>query len=250
MRVCVFVDGENMRFTICDLFDKFDRDDYLPKTADWTKFFDDVVSQAEPTGRRLRTYWYVVQNLDAYPRPLGLQKRTPAELDAWAKSNAKVLAPLYTIPATEPERSKILTEIQEDLARRLTQMKNRFDGWTTLQNGIAKKHRAVEFRRSGAISYNLTNRRLGEEKTVDVNLGVDMVTSSDIYDVAVIVSGDQDYVPAAQAVKNLGKSVVNVAFLTRGGVLLPGGAQRLNQITDWSISVEWDVFRTVLGIAK
>ena len=56
MRVCVFVDGENMRFTICDLFDKFDRDDYLPKTADWTKFFDDVVSPAEPTGRRLRTY--------------------------------------------------------------------------------------------------------------------------------------------------------------------------------------------------
>jgi uncharacterized LabA/DUF88 family protein len=58
---------------------------------------------------------------------------------------------------------------------------------------------------------------------VDVNLGVDMVLFRDIYDVAVIVSGDQDYVPAVQAVKDSGKHVVNVAFLARNGVLLPGG---------------------------
>jgi hypothetical protein len=59
-----------------------------------------------------------------------------------------------------------------------------------------------------------------------VNLAVDMVTLHPNYDLAIIVSGDQDYVPAAQAVKNLGKSVVNVAFLARSGLLLPGGAAR------------------------
>jgi uncharacterized LabA/DUF88 family protein len=127
-------------------------------------------------------------------------------------------------------------------------MRTRFDGWTTLQNGIAQKHRSTEFRRSGAIPYNLMDKKFGEEKTVDVNLAVDMVTLGRIYDVAVIVSGDQDYVPAAQAVKNMGKSVVNVAFQARSGLLLPGGAKRLNQVTDWSIAIEWEPFRTALGL--
>jgi uncharacterized LabA/DUF88 family protein len=75
---------------------------------------------------------------------------------------------------------------------------------------------------------------------VDVNLGVDMVTLSDSYDLALVVSGDQDYVPAVQAVKNRGKHVVNVAFKTRGGRLLPGGARRLNQMTDWNLPVEYE----------
>jgi hypothetical protein len=81
-----------------------------------------------------------------------------------------------------------------------------------------------------------------------VNLAVDMVTLHNIYDLAIIVSGDQDYVPAAQAVKDMGKPVVNVGFLARNGKLLPGEARRLNEITDWSISLEWDAFRRFLGI--
>ena len=36
MKACIFVDGENFRHSIVDLFDKFQREDYLPKTADWT----------------------------------------------------------------------------------------------------------------------------------------------------------------------------------------------------------------------
>jgi uncharacterized LabA/DUF88 family protein len=250
MRVCVFVDGENLRHTICDLYDNFDPRDYLPKTANWSEFYDHVVDTAtQGDGKRLRTYWYVVQHFDPYPRPLPERSRSPAELDAWEKANKKCLDE-YTIPTEPPRRAKVLTEIQEDLTTNLEKMRGRFDGWTTLQNGIAQKHRAVEFRRSGSISYNLTNKRLGQEKTVDVNLAVDMVMLKSNYDTAIIVSGDQDYVPAAQAVKNMGKQVINVAFLARSGVLLPGGARRLNHVTDWSIAIDWDKFRGFLRIPK
>jgi uncharacterized LabA/DUF88 family protein len=83
---------------------------------------------------------------------------------------------------------------------------------------------------------------------VDVNLGVDMVLLRDIYDLALVVSGDQDYVPAVQAVKNSGKHVVNVAFLARSGTLLPGGARRLNEVTDWSIEYDYGQLRGFLGL--
>lgn len=36
MRVCVFVDGENLRFATRHLFPAFDRRDYLPKNTDWS----------------------------------------------------------------------------------------------------------------------------------------------------------------------------------------------------------------------
>lgn len=68
------------------------------------------------------------------------------------------------------------------------------------------------------------------------------------YDLAVIVSGDQDYVPAAQAVKDMGKPVVNVAFEARSGNLLPGGAVQLNQTTDWSVTMNWEALRKLLDI--
>jgi len=193
MRVCVFVDGENLRHAIGDLFPSFNQQDYLPKTADWTKFFDDIVAKVDRRGDRLRTYWYVIQHFDPFPKPLGNQKRVQPDLNQWVTTHDKLLRD-YTIPATEPDRAKVITEIQEDLSKALNKMRARFDGWTTLQNGIAHKHRAIEFRRSGAIPYNLTNKRFGDEKTVDVNLAVDMVTFAGMYDVAIIVSGDQDYV--------------------------------------------------------
>ena len=127
-------------------------------------------------------------------------------------------------------------------------IKRRFEGFHVVQNRISLAHKSVEFRRSGWIGYNLLDQRLRQEKTVDVNLGVDMVLLRDNYDMALLISGDQDYVPAAQAAKNFGKHVVNVAFETQSGGLLPGGARRLNDITDWSISITYDEFKEALGL--
>jgi len=52
------------------------------------------------------------------------------------------------------------------------------------------------------------------EKGVDVLIAVDMLihASRGNYDVAVLVSGDGDLVPAVQAVTELGRIVINAAF--------------------------------------
>jgi uncharacterized LabA/DUF88 family protein len=81
-----------------------------------------------------------------------------------------------------------------------------------------------------------------------VKLACDLIYLKDIYDVAVIVSGDQDYVPAVEIVKDYGKRVLNVAFLRRDGVLLPGGARRLNQATDRSLSLNYSDLSTYLKV--
>ena len=119
-------------------------------------------------------------------------------------------------------------------------MEKRFSGWQQIHDKIAHAHDAVEFRRAGTIKYNLFKKELGQEKAVDVKLAVDLLEFADIYDTAIIVSGDGDYVPVVQAVKNRGKQVINVSFETREKRLLPGGARSLNQITDKSLIVQYD----------
>ena len=127
-------------------------------------------------------------------------------------------------------------------------MDRRFQEWINVQDGIASRHTAVEFRRAGAIRYDLFNNTLGSEKAVDVKLATDMILLKDIYDTAIILSGDQDYVPAVQAVKDSGKKVINATFLTRSGQLLPGGARRLNQVTDDSLLIEFGTLSEFLAI--
>lgn len=244
---CVFVDGENFRHSIVELFrDDFTQDAYLPKRAEWARLFDHLVEEVAPGGERRRTYWYVVESLDFYPYRFSSPEEKPEELKTLLCKHEefrKLLISLRDVRLIEE-----MKRIVGDLENRRRSMRRRFDGWTVIQNGICLRHPSIEFRRAGAICYNLFSQTLGTEKAVDVKLACDLIVLRDIYDVAIIVSGDQDYVPAVQVVKDYGKSVVNVGFKTRSGKLLPGGARRLNVVTDWSIQLAHDDFKAFLSL--
>lgn len=76
------------------------------------------------------------------------------------------------------------------------------------------------------------------EKGIDVAIAVDMLmlAFSDAYDVAVLVSGDADFVRAVDAVKQLGKRVEN-AYFSRGG------SRHLKQVADRQIILDADFLR-------
>lgn len=109
------------------------------------------------------------------------------------------------------------------------------------------KHDALEFRRCGAIRYDLFRERILNEKGVDVQLAVDLLKLQNIYDIAVIVSGDQDYISAVRTIKDLGKRVVNVSFRRKDGKILPGGAWRLNKTTDDVIEIKYDELKPFMN---
>ena len=251
MRACVFVDGENFRYSIIDLFSDygFKNKDYLPKSARWGEFFDEIVLRSsDGIASRLRTYWYAIAAVEPWPYDLPTEwreKENPQKLAEWHRDNEKHLqkadAALQSMPTAH---------IAAELRRRKKSIEDRFAGFRRVHRGIVAKHRAVEFKYSGAISYNLFQRKLGREKTVYVNLAVDMLQMRDAYDLAVVVSGDQDYLPAVQAVKNMGKTVVNVAFSARSGALLPGGARRLNEAADWSLIVDHKTLAEYMNMEK
>jgi len=252
MKACVFVDGENFRHAIVNLFPQFRQEQYLPKYAKWAEFFDWIVSQVLEGGQRIRTYWYVIKMLDFFPYNLP----NPKTVTTYPKDFEKLKTILSKYEPyqeelnvlEEPDKTSRMVVMLEKLCEYHNEMEKRVNGWTTIQDGISSKHKGIEFRRAGAMTCNLFENKLGTEKAVDVKLASDMITLKDIYDVAIIVSGDQDYVPSVEVVKDAGKQVVNVAFLTRRGDLLPGGARRLNQVTDWHCDIRFDIFQSYLGI--
>lgn len=254
MMACVFVDGENFRHSIVKLFNEFNQADYLPKAANWTQLFDWIVKEVVEDGERLRTYWYVIETLDFFPYHL------PDITASWASGKDK--QNLRNILSKHENYKNELDSLDgEDLDERMIEIvqqlktleqnkRRRFHGWIEIQEGIGSRHKAIEFRRAGAMRCNLFTDELGREKAVDVKLASDMITLKDIYDIAIIVSGDQDYVPAVKVLKDYGKRIVNVSFRTRGGQLLPGGARRLNQVTDWSFDIPYGSLAEHLNIGK
>ena len=237
-RACVFVDGENFRHSLIRLFEPtFRAQGYLPRNAKWGDLFDWVVSQAASNAYRVRTYWYVIEHLDCSPYRLERLERDIREAERVIRNYQPYAHELGSIVNSTAREERVRTMVTTIMERR-ERMHRRFDGWTAIQNAIARTEEAIEFRRAGGIRYNLFDGTLGSEKAVDVNLACDMVALKDIYDVAVIFSGDQDYVPAVRIVKNAGKRVVNVSFRARNGSLLPGGARRLNETADRSLIID------------
>jgi uncharacterized LabA/DUF88 family protein len=251
-KACVFVDGENLRHSLVDVFAAegiFKSDDYLPAKAKWSDFFDWLVAAATAdSAHRLRAYWFVSQDLDCFPYNLEVlgNAQNRSKLKNTLCRCREFDEQLQGLKGEELDQSMRL--ILRQLLDAQLAIDSRFKSWIAIQNRIALTQRAVEFRRAGAISFNLFDRRFGQEKAVDVKLACDMIMLRDIYDTAIIVSGDQDYVPAAQVLKDAGKTVINVAFEKRNGALLPGGARRLNIVTDASLNVPYLKLRELMGL--
>ncbi|MCB2181235.1 MAG: NYN domain-containing protein [Desulfobulbaceae bacterium] len=252
-RCCVFVDGENFRHAITDLFNNFDKSDYLPKDAKWGDFFNWLVGEIAcgcDECERVRTYWYVIEHIDCWPYRIPNVDREKDTASRLFKRNQDWADEIVSLNS-DPEALLIkLREYSEILNHRKSRMLARARGWAEVQASIGINHSAIEFRREGAIRYNLFTQELGNEKAVDVKLAVDMIMLQEIYDIAIIVSGDQDYVPAVKHLKDSGKRIVNVSFSTRGGKLLPGGARRLNQVTDDRFVVTHEQLSGFLNISN
>jgi uncharacterized LabA/DUF88 family protein len=151
---------------------------------------------------------------------------------------------------TEPERHKTLTQIEHDLNGARTAIEARARGWREIQASIESQNDQLEFRRSGSIPYELATKKFGTEKGVDTQLATDMIVLADIYDVAIILSGDADYLPAVAAVKAKGRLVYSVAFLGETGSPLPGGARRLRNAVDSQIDVPFEAVRRAMRIER
>ena len=149
-KACIFVDGENFRHSLVRLFEPpvFHNRDYLPRNAQWPALFDWVVGRIADDAFRVRTYWYVVEHLDCFPYGLEDLERDHDKAESVVRRHEPHRTALDAI-ADQETRSERVQGIISELSEKQRQMHRRFDGWTTIQNSIARREEAIEFRRAG-----------------------------------------------------------------------------------------------------
>ena len=242
-RACIFVDGENFRFSLVDLFAtgeySFTREDYLPQT-DWYQFFVGLAWRFDCD--LLRTYWYVVDTIDFRPRRIPYHfKEKKGVFCRFEKLRKRI--------TSSKNEKQILIEIDKELKSKRKIMEGRAKSWKNHQSNIEHHNRQIEFRASGSIPFILPDNRFETEKGVDTQMTTDLITMAHMYDVAIILSGDADYIPPARAIKHQGKLVYGISFLNKNGKRLPGGAWRLDNLVDHRYEIPFDEMFSAMNIS-
>ena len=246
-KACIFVDGENFRYSLADLFPPdryhFTKDRYLPDT-DWHAFFRYIAAQCDCD--LVRAYWYVTESIDFRPYKMPVQWSEKAKL---FRRNERFTQRLDAAP-DDARRREVMRQIEADLLGRRKELEAMWKGQRQVLFSIEQNNDRVEIRRSGSIAFNLVKNAFETEKGVDTQLATDLIMMSDIYDVAILVSGDADYLPPIAAIKSRGKIVCSVCFLNTQGDKLPGGARRLEASVDSSYEVPFEAMRERMGIRE
>ena len=88
----------------------------------------------------------------------------------------------------------------------------------------------------------IDGKTIYEVKEDDIRLAVDMVklAYNNAYDTAVLISSDGDFVPAIQAVKEIGKNVENIGFENRVSYYLQQESDKFVKLTKKEVEEFFD----------
>ena len=212
LKTAIFVDGANFRANLRNFsfrsIDSMDDRVYQleERHFDWKRFYKGVLEKFEDTtGWRhqlIRVHWYSAASIS--PWPLSEQQ----QLD-WAQRvvnrhpEINGLTPKIVIDLAQKwyrrERSyfeRLREQVFEEIQRRTDFLEFRYVG--QYQVHPLREHR-IEQREDGEITY--LGVQVGE-KGVDTGIAVDMIAKMSNYDVAILVSGDADFLPVVGYLKD------------------------------------------------
>lgn len=222
VRFAIFVDGSNLFGSIKRLgldiqdYEKF----YLFILAQAINYWNESVVNGPEKGRLIRVLWYEVGSIDEW------DLNDPISIDTlrtWFSADQS-LKNAYIAMATKSLGSKggysDPTSILQD-AWELC-FKEAKEWYQQKADNIAKAHGFhfgvtssadfLDIIACGHLKVDILHRT-ALEKGLDTSLAVDMVALADIYDVALVVSGDADSIPSVEYVKRKGKQVGVIEFI-------------------------------------
>jgi uncharacterized LabA/DUF88 family protein len=242
LKTVIFVDGQNFKRNLQQL-------QFLPNGADvserkyrldekhflWQKFFQGLISKVdEHTDREhtlIRAYWYNAGEITPFYEQWKyaeiISKRHIDKLPELTRGRVMELAKEWYNRERrnfDAARQKVLEQIQ----RRTDFLEFKYIGQYVVK---PFKDYKLETMEDGTVHYQGT--RLGE-KGVDLGMAIDMVAMMPNYDVAVLLSGDADFVPVVRYIKNNLKYVYQFS-------LAKGVPPSINYLSPWLKSIV-DVF--------
>jgi len=181
-RAVAFIDGQNIHNSLKSI-------GLQEKDLEWRAVFDRITPGNHDL---IRVYWYHIAQVSDFD---------------WVPAKATRFCPPGVDEAAFIEESKAWHRSEQDRIRNLQR---------TVHRQIMLNYDYIEFCYTGILKVNPYRRERLGEKGLDVGMAVDMVAKMDHFDSAILVSGDYDFAPAVQVLKDRLKRVYQVT-VERGG---------------------------------
>jgi len=209
LRSVIFIDGRNLKYNLEQFKYQSDKTEFKrPYVLDekhfhWKEFFEGVLCKFDESTkeshkhRLLRAYWYNAESI----RPFEVSEKAihyilnKYKYDGLNKELITSLAKEWY----ERERDYFVqakSKIYEGIQRKVDFLEFRYTGEYVVQSFNVYKFFQKD---DGTLVYLGTKKG---EKGVDVGIAVDMIDKMPNYDVAILVSGDADFRPVVQFVKD------------------------------------------------
>lgn len=219
-RFMMFIDGSNLHGVSLTLELKFPvygtliQHLFKASTAQWQHSF--VGQEGATPARFIRAYYYGVGSIDEWDFD---DPTTIRVLRSLFDKNRKVSDFWQTLAQQDSTDNQFNAGIHEQAwnlflgeTRRWYNAKlESFDGNQRFLHSLESNTDFIEVNRDGHWKLDLLNHT-AHEKGVDTGFSVDMVTMTAAYDVAILVSGDSDGIPAIRNVKRDGRQVGVIDF--------------------------------------
>lgn len=223
-RFIIFVDGANMTGSLkhlglrvrAELYADFFRHLFQSALDMWR-----VATALRSSGNAqlVRVYWYAPGSMDEWglddPRTRTVL-RDIYESDEEVKRFCRALVQTSPTPTVDPSSTGELAWqlCFKDMQGWYTSRRESLGGLRRFLHWLRNNTDFIEVVECGHWGVDLIHRVL-TEKGIDTTLAVDMVSMAPCYDVALVVSGDADYLPPINYVKRHGKQVGVVEFVPR-----------------------------------
>lgn len=221
LKTVVFIDGQNFKKDLQKFRFKatgLDLPEYRldEKHFFWEEFFRHATelfsSQTRVPHRLVRVYWYNTQATTPFHR----HERAVREIVEQYKGEFPELSPSQVESMCQrwhQHQRELLArakeEVFDDIQKRTSFLEFKYVGQLVLRPYKVKE---ITRGRDGSIIYQGT---VEGEKGVDIGITIDMVSKMEHYDAAVLISGDTDFIPLIQYLKDSLKLVYSLS-LSRG----------------------------------
>ena len=191
-RAVAFIDGQNIHNALKSI-------GLQEKDLNWERVFAAILAENHEL---VRAYWYHIAQVSDYD---------------WIPAKAGRYCPPGMDEETFLEESREWHRHEQERIRSLQR---------TVHRQIMLDYDYIEFRYTGILKVNPYRRERLGEKGLDVGMAVDMVAKMDHYDSAILVSGDYDFAPAVQVLKDRLKRVYQVTIERGGRGTIPRSSSR------------------------
>ena len=223
LKTVIFIDGQNFKKDLQKFRFKASGHNLPEYRLDekhflWEDFFHQAITtisaRTRTPHRLIRVYWYNTQATT----PLHRHDRAIREILDQYRDQFPELTPSmiesFAQRWHQHQRellSRAKEEVYDDIQKRTNFLEFKYVGQLVLRP-YKVKELVRDKEREGTFLYQGT---VEGEKGVDIGITIDMISKMDHYDAAVLISGDTDFIPLIQFLKDSLKSVYSLS-LSRG----------------------------------